>query len=142
MKTSPIQAPGPSAGKADARPYTPQAPSSFGEPPPGLRRHIYRIVFESDTRAGRRFDILLVILILMSIIVVIVVIVFISILSGSAAAALTSTGTVILGLSWLLQATAQEFLQVSSHPNPTQTPESTNPIPSPSSSSLSSIPLT
>lgn len=47
----------------------------------------------------------------MFIIVVIVVIVFISILSNSAAAALTSTGTVILGLSWLLQATAQEFLQ-------------------------------
>lgn len=47
----------------------------------------------------------------MFIIVVIVVIVFISIISNSAAAALTSTGTVILGLSWLLQATAQEFLQ-------------------------------
>ncbi|KAK4157588.1 Mechanosensitive ion channel-domain-containing protein [Chaetomidium leptoderma] len=44
-------------------------------------------------------------------IVVIVIIVFISIISNSAAAALTSTGTVILGLSWLFQATAQEFLQ-------------------------------
>jgi ABC-type nickel/cobalt efflux system permease component RcnA len=50
----------------------------------------------------------------MFIIVVIVIIVFISIISNSAAAALTSTGTFILGLSWLLQATAQEFLQVSS----------------------------
>lgn len=48
----------------------------------------------------------------MFIIVVIVVIVFISIISNSAAAALTSTGSVVLGLSWLLQATAQEFLQV------------------------------
>lgn len=47
----------------------------------------------------------------MFIIVVIIIIVFISIISNSAAAALTSTGTVILGLSWLLQATAQEFLQ-------------------------------
>lgn len=47
----------------------------------------------------------------MFVIVVIVIIVFISILSNSAAAALTSAGTVILGLSWLLQATAQEFLQ-------------------------------
>ncbi|KAK3945151.1 Mechanosensitive ion channel-domain-containing protein [Diplogelasinospora grovesii] len=47
----------------------------------------------------------------MFIIVVIVIIVFISIISDSAAAALTSTGTFILGLSWLLQATAQEFLQ-------------------------------
>ncbi len=45
-------------------------------------------------------------------IVVIVIVVFISIISNSAAAALTSTGTVVLGLSWLLQATAQEFLQV------------------------------
>ncbi|KAK4177599.1 Mechanosensitive ion channel-domain-containing protein [Triangularia setosa] len=47
----------------------------------------------------------------MFIVAVIVIIVFISIISNSAAAALTSTGTVILGLSWLLQATAQEFLQ-------------------------------
>ncbi|KAK1761016.1 Mechanosensitive ion channel protein 9 [Echria macrotheca] len=45
------------------------------------------------------------------IIVVISVIVFVSIISNSAAAALTSMGTVVLGLSWLLQATAQEFLQ-------------------------------
>ncbi|KAK3685003.1 Mechanosensitive ion channel-domain-containing protein [Podospora appendiculata] len=47
----------------------------------------------------------------MFIIVIIVIIVFISIVSNSAAAALTSTGTFLLGLSWLLQATAQEFLQ-------------------------------
>ncbi|KAL2157578.1 hypothetical protein VTH06DRAFT_5956 [Thermothelomyces fergusii] len=47
----------------------------------------------------------------MFIIVIIVIIVFISIISNSAAAALTSAGTFILGLSWLLQATAQEFLQ-------------------------------
>ena len=45
----------------------------------------------------------------MFVIVVIVIIVFISIISNSAAAALTSAGTVVLGLSWLLQATAQEF---------------------------------
>ena len=48
----------------------------------------------------------------MFLIAVLVIVVFISIISNSAAAALTSTGTVILGLSWLLQATAQEFLQV------------------------------
>ncbi|KAI8657795.1 Mechanosensitive ion channel protein [Fusarium keratoplasticum] len=47
----------------------------------------------------------------MFIIVVITIIVFISILSGSAAAALGSAGTVVLGLAWVLQATAQEFLQ-------------------------------
>lgn len=51
--------------------YTPQAPTSYGEPPPGLRRHIYHIIFEADTTAGRRFDILLVVLILLSILVVV-----------------------------------------------------------------------
>lgn len=45
------------------------------------------------------------------IIVVISIIVFISILSGSAAAGLASAGTSVLGLAWMLQATAQEFLQ-------------------------------
>lgn len=45
------------------------------------------------------------------IIVIISAIVFASIISDSAAAALTSTGTVVLGLAWVLQATAQEFLQ-------------------------------
>lgn len=45
------------------------------------------------------------------IIVIISVIVFISIISGSAASALGTSGTTILGLSWMLQATAQEFLQ-------------------------------
>lgn len=45
------------------------------------------------------------------IILVISIIVFISILSGSAAAGLASAGTSVLGLAWMLQATAQEFLQ-------------------------------
>ncbi|TPX13468.1 uncharacterized protein E0L32_006198 [Thyridium curvatum] len=45
------------------------------------------------------------------IIVVIAAIVFVSIISGSAAAALGSAGTTILGFAWMLQATAQEFLQ-------------------------------
>lgn len=45
------------------------------------------------------------------IIFIIAAIVFISIISGSAAAALGTSGTTILGLSWMLQATAQEFLQ-------------------------------
>lgn len=45
------------------------------------------------------------------IIFIIAVIVFISIVSGSAASALGTSGTTILGLSWMLQATAQEFLQ-------------------------------
>ncbi|XXH00512.1 hypothetical protein Hte_006858 [Hypoxylon texense] len=45
------------------------------------------------------------------VIIIIAVIVFVSIVSSSTAAALASAGTAILGLSWLLQATAQEFLQ-------------------------------
>ncbi|ORY58493.1 Mechanosensitive ion channel-domain-containing protein [Pseudomassariella vexata] len=45
------------------------------------------------------------------IIVIIAIIVLITIISSSAATALTSAGSTILGLSWLLQATAQEFLQ-------------------------------
>ena len=45
------------------------------------------------------------------IIIIISIIVFISIISNSAAAALASAGTSVLGLAWMLQATAQEFLQ-------------------------------
>ncbi|KAI1084185.1 Mechanosensitive ion channel-domain-containing protein [Whalleya microplaca] len=45
------------------------------------------------------------------IIFIITIIVFISIISASTAASLASAGTAVLGLSWLLQATAQEFLQ-------------------------------
>ncbi|KAI1098946.1 hypothetical protein F4804DRAFT_101375 [Jackrogersella minutella] len=45
------------------------------------------------------------------IIVLITVLVFISIISSSTAAALASAGTAVLGLAWVLQATAQEFLQ-------------------------------
>ena len=45
------------------------------------------------------------------IIVIITIIVFISIISGSAAAGLASAGSSVLGLAWMLQATAQEFLQ-------------------------------
>ncbi|TGJ81138.1 hypothetical protein E0Z10_g7627 [Xylaria hypoxylon] len=45
------------------------------------------------------------------IIVIITVIVFISTVSAYTAAALASAGTAVLGLAWVLQATAQEFLQ-------------------------------
>ncbi|KUI60285.1 hypothetical protein VP1G_07485 [Cytospora mali] len=45
------------------------------------------------------------------IIAIIAIIVFVSIISGSAAAALSTSGTTVLGLSWLLQASAEEFLQ-------------------------------
>jgi small-conductance mechanosensitive channel len=45
------------------------------------------------------------------IIVIITVIVFVAILSDSTAAGLASAGSSVLGLAWVLQATAQEFLQ-------------------------------
>ncbi|ROT39008.1 hypothetical protein SODALDRAFT_150498 [Sodiomyces alkalinus F11] len=45
------------------------------------------------------------------IIFIVAIIVFIAILSGSAAAGLASAGSAVLGLAWVLQATAQEFLQ-------------------------------
>ena len=61
----------PTATPDSAPPYVPQAPPSYGEPPPGLRREIYQIIFEADTTAGRRFDIMLVVLIVLSILVVV-----------------------------------------------------------------------
>lgn len=51
--------------------YVPQAPPSYGKPPPGWRRHMYDVIFEADTPAGRRFDIALVCAILLSILVVV-----------------------------------------------------------------------
>jgi len=51
--------------------YVPQAPRTYGRPPPGLRRRMYDVIFEADTTAGRRFDIALVCAILLSIFVVV-----------------------------------------------------------------------
>jgi len=51
--------------------YVPQAPSTYGRPPPGLRRRLYDVIFEADTPAGRRFDIALVCAIMLSILVVV-----------------------------------------------------------------------
>ncbi len=48
----------------------PQTPRSFGKPDAGLRRRIYTIIFEADTVAGKRFDVMLVVAILLSIAVV------------------------------------------------------------------------
>jgi voltage-gated potassium channel len=42
----------------------------FGRPESGLRLRIYTIIFEADTKAGRRFDIAVVVAILLSILVV------------------------------------------------------------------------
>lgn len=50
--------------------FAPHPPPSFGKPEHGLRRRLYTIIFEADTRAGRHFDVLLVATILVSIAVV------------------------------------------------------------------------
>ena len=42
----------------------------FGIPPAGWRRTAFTIIFESDTRAGRSFDVALLVVILMSVVVV------------------------------------------------------------------------
>lgn len=42
----------------------------YGRPPEGWRLALYRVIFESDTRAGRIFDLILVALIITSVIVV------------------------------------------------------------------------
>ncbi|MES2899975.1 MAG: ion transporter [Pseudomonadota bacterium] len=49
----------------------PHTPPSFGKPEgDGLRRRLYTVIFEADTKAGRHFDVLLVGTILLSIAVV------------------------------------------------------------------------
>lgn len=64
-----------SATTMHPNPPNPDSASSssapFGKPPPGLRHRLYTIIFEADTKAGRRFDQILVIVILFSILVVI-----------------------------------------------------------------------
>lgn len=49
---------------------SPPSLAEFGKPSSGLRRHLYTIIFESDTPAGFRFDMTLITVILLSIVVV------------------------------------------------------------------------
>jgi voltage-gated potassium channel len=49
----------------------PSADAPFGRPPAGWRRRLYSVIFESDTRAGRLFDEVLIGLILASLAVVV-----------------------------------------------------------------------
>ncbi|MFL6710681.1 MAG: ion transporter [Massilia sp.] len=48
-----------------------RAGDEFGKPGAGWRRSLYNIIFEADTRAGRRFDIALVAVIVASVLVVV-----------------------------------------------------------------------
>jgi voltage-gated potassium channel len=45
--------------------------SEFGRPASGWRERIYTIIFEADTRAGRRFDVCLIVAIVLSVVAVI-----------------------------------------------------------------------
>ena len=61
-----------SAQSTSATPLPEQlAAEEFGKPPEGWRRRLYNVIFEADTKAGRTFDIALVIAILLSILVVV-----------------------------------------------------------------------
>jgi voltage-gated potassium channel len=53
------------------RDHLPNPSPSYGRPRGGLRARMYDVIFESDTPAGRRFDIVLVFAILLSILVVV-----------------------------------------------------------------------
>src|SRR5881398_974562 len=59
------------AGRRLPRPYVSHVPASYGKPGHGLRRRMFDVIFEADTPAGRRFDILLVCAILLSILAVV-----------------------------------------------------------------------
>jgi voltage-gated potassium channel len=52
-------------------PTTPPNADEFGKPESGWRRDLYRIVFESDTRSGQLFDVVVIVAILLSVAVVI-----------------------------------------------------------------------
>jgi len=50
---------------------TPIDTSEFGKPASGWRERLYTIIFEADTRAGRRFDVCLIVAIVLSVVAVI-----------------------------------------------------------------------
>lgn len=58
------------APRAAERPAESVEARRFGRPAGGWRRRLYGVIFESDTRAGRAFDIILLLLIIASVIVV------------------------------------------------------------------------
>jgi voltage-gated potassium channel len=61
-KSNPMQAGKQAAGATPADPG-----QQFGKPSGGLRARLYTIIFESDTRAGRLFDLTLIVVILLSV---------------------------------------------------------------------------
>ena len=62
--------PTPSTARRPGGAYVPPD-ERYGRPAPGWRADLFRIIFESDTRAGLRFDQVLIVLILASLVVVV-----------------------------------------------------------------------
>jgi len=69
----------------------PSRKAEAGWPQPGWRRSLYRVIFESDTRAGRGFDIALILAIVASVVVVV---------ADSVAGLRSRWGGVFGGLEW------------------------------------------
>ena len=78
-------------------PLTPQqrsvqeAQKRYGKPEAGWRAHMYNVIFESETRAGRAFDLVLIAAILISVTVVVL---------SSVASVAARHGPLLLGLEW------------------------------------------
>ena len=66
--------PTPSTARRPGGAYVPPD-ERYGRPAPGWRADLFRIIFESDTRAGLRFDQVLIVLILASLVVVVAAVV-------------------------------------------------------------------
>ena len=64
----------------------------FGKPPRGWRRQLFRIVFESDTRAGRAFDTVVIVAILLSVAAV---------MADSVASITMRHGPLLNGIEWM-----------------------------------------
>jgi voltage-gated potassium channel len=60
------------SGAPSARPARSPETERFGKPPSGWRRAWFEVIFESETRAGRRFDLVLITVILASVLVVVI----------------------------------------------------------------------
>jgi voltage-gated potassium channel len=83
--------PGHTAG-IEARKRAPADPKrEFGKPEPGTREHIYTVIFESDTRPGRLFDLSLIAAIVLSISVVVL---------SSVAPIEARYGSLLHGMEW------------------------------------------
>ena len=80
------------AGRSAAQDTPADPGKQFGKPQSGLRARLYGVIFEADTRAGRLFDITLIVAILLSVIVVVL---------DSVQSISARHGDVLYALEWL-----------------------------------------